>query len=246
MVGRSLLFASALLLVAPAARAHVAPARALVDDDDGEHAARTWDDREGGWTTEIAVGNGIGAFGGRDPHDHDARLGGVVFDTTIRLGVHRVRPFRGRSVLGLRASELSGCMPIVMCGGPIGALVGPASGFLGNELGVDLAAHVLHGVSGDAPGLGFAFGVRPTFRVARDSRFRTASTLGSLMPEIGLAFLEGRARQVYVELDLYPIAWTVTRELALEWNVLRERLGVPLDGAPVTVTIGTSVSLVWL
>ncbi len=220
----------------------LAPAAARADDLPGGEP-RTWEERTG-WNTELVAGHGIGLFGGREAGG--GHRSGVVGDATIRVGVHHVGRFHDKGLLGIRASSLAWCMPLMMCGGLPGLLMGPTSAFAGNELGVDLAAHVFYGLGAEAPPLGFALGVRPTFRVARDSRFRTASYLGSLLPEVGLAFPSARARELYLELSLYPIAWTVTRQLGVQWDVLRERLSIPLDGAPVTVTVATSLSLMWL
>lgn len=220
----------------------VAPGAARTDElPAGE--PREWGERSG-WNTELVAGQGLGVFGGRDADS--VHRSGVVGDATIRLGIHHVGRFHDKSLIGVRASSVAWCMPLMMCGGAPGLLLGPTSGFLGNELGVDLAAHVFYGVSADAPRLGFALGVRPTFRVARDSRFRTASYVGSLLPEVGLAFPSGRARELYVELSLYPIAATITRQLGVQWDVLRERIGIPLDGARVNITASTSISLMWL
>ncbi len=171
--------------------------------------------------------------------------GGLVADTTIRIGLHKVGAYHEKSVIGLSGSGLAWCAPILMCG-PVGPLVTPTGAILGNELGVDVTAHLLSGVSGDTSPFGAALGVRPTFRVARDSRFRTASWLGSLMPEVGLAFPSGRSREVYFEFNPYPIAATLTREVAIQLDVLRERIGVPLNGDHATITIGTSLSVMLL
>jgi hypothetical protein len=201
--------------------------------------SRAWGDRSG-WNTEIAVGSGIGVIGRGDERRDD-----LAADTTIRIGFHKVGVFHGKSLLGLRTPGLAWCMPLVMCG-PVGLLIGPESGFLGNELGVDVAAHLLHGVSDNALQFGYAFGLRPALRVARDSRFRTASYLGSLVPEVGFAFPSGRARELYLEFNLYPLSLAVTRDFAIHWDVLRERLGVPLDGTRVSMTIGTSLAVMLL
>jgi len=218
------------------------PARAEANED-ADRAPRAWDDRSG-WNTEIAVGSGIGLVGGRD--ESGGQRTGLAADTTIRVGFHRVGAFHGKSLLGLRASELACCMPLAMCGGPIGLFLGPESGLVGNEVGIDVAAHVLHGVSGNSVQLGYAVGVRPSLRVARDSRFRTGTLIGSLLPEIGLAFPGGRSHEAYFELSLYPISMTLTRDVAIHWEVLRERLGVPLDGTPVSITIGSSLAVMLL
>lgn len=214
-----------------------ATAHAAVDEDD-DHAPRAWEDRSG-WSTEIAVGNGVGVVGRGDAT-------GIIADTTVRVGFHRVGAFHGKSLLGLHASELSWCMPLAMCGGPIGLFIGPTSGFVGNEIGFDVAAHLLHGVSGEATSFGYAVGVRPALRIARDSRFRTASFVGALLPELGLAFPNGRSHEVYFEFSLYPVAATLTREIAVQWEVLRERFGIPLDGTRASITVGTGLSVMLL
>lgn len=233
MVRRVALLSSALAALLSLATASPVEAR--------DHEPRSWDEREG-WQTELAVGTGIGMLTGRDD---DGRTRGVVTDTTIRFGLHRVGEFHEKNVLGMPAAGFAWCAPLGLCG-PITLMFAPTSALAGNEVGFDVTAHLLNGAMGQASPFGFAIGVRPTLRVARDSRFRTASFLGALAPEVGVAFPGGRSREVYLEWSLYPVAATITRELAIEWQVLRERVGIPVDGSPVTNTLGTSLSFILL
>jgi hypothetical protein len=204
-------------------------------------AEETWDQRTG-WITELTAGNAIGIIAAREGDD---RHSGVIGDATITLGFHHISPFHEKGLVGLRAPEMSWCMPLMMCGGITGLLLAPTSSFAGNEMGLDVVAHGYHGIAGDAPSMGFGLGIRPALRVARDSRFRTSSYFGSFAPEIGFAQLPNR-RELYLELNLYPIAMKITDDVAIQWDLLRERIGISLSREPVTIMVTTALSVVVL
>lgn len=66
------------------------------------------------------------------------------------------------------------------------------------------------------------------------------------MPEVGFAFPASRPREVYFEFSLYPIAVRMSPELAMQWDILRERIALPLDGSKSTAFLGSSLSLMVL
>jgi len=225
--------ALALLLVSTRAHAY---------DDDGYESSRRheWSDHREGLVWELSGG----AFGGSNTV---GRAHGTFVGETFSLGFHTVSDFEEKSLSGERTPGASWCAPVGCF--LFGAAFIPKSAFVGNEVGLDIRMRFTHATSDnavDARSGSFAIGIRPTFRVARESRVRTASFFGALVPEMGLVLSKSRSPAVYLEWTPYPLGVRISRHMGFEWDTFRIGPILPLDGTRAGVSLSSAVSLVLL
>lgn len=213
--------------------------RARAYDDDGPRR-HEWSDHREGLVWELSGG----AFGGSNTV---GRANGTFVGETISLGFHTVSDFEDKSLSGEHTAGGAWCAPVACF--LFGAAFIPKSALVGNEVGLDVRMRFTHATSDspqDARAGSFSIGLRPTFRVARDSRVRTASLFGALIPEMGLTLSSNRNPAVYLEWTPYPLGVRVSRHMAFEWDTFRLGPILPLDGTRAGGSISTAISLVLL
>lgn len=189
---------------------------------------------------EASVGGVVGLLDGRDALG--ARESAGFYGGTLSFGLHHVGTYYRATVFATNTSWEALCAPVLCLGA---FFVMPTSAFLGNERGIDLRGRLARDL-GVFDGWRASLGVRPIFRVARESRLRTASFIGAIAPELGLEWGAHRAINVYLGWSPYPIGLWLAQHLALEWDTVELAPHVALDGTGVFLRVGTSITVVVL
>ncbi len=207
-----------------------------------------WKDGRGDWGWELSAGTSVGFLTRSNPDGTDEQR--WLYGGTVGLSFRAARSFhQGSFVSSFTRVDTPGlvwCAP-VGCG-IVGLFFMPSSSFAGNEFGVDLRGGLLREDAEAGDRFVGRIGLRPTLRVARDSRARTASLLGAVLPELGLLLGVDRSPQVYLSFAAYPIDGRLGRYLAIAWDgpVLGPVIPVDGSGTFLQVSTGLSVSLLGL
>jgi len=195
-------------------------------------------DERRGWSNELGAGPWVSMWRSRDARD-------VTPGIALHFGRHHVRaPLVDKS----EKSEwpvwepLRWCAPIV-CGGILGLFM-PADALLGNEYGFDLHASF----AGSTESLGGVARVtgRPSFQYAQGS-YRTQTTVGMFLPELGVQWQEGRGAGFVVNVPIFSFDVLVHAPIAIGIEPLRAGVVVPLDHPlPIAYEGSAAIRMYWL
>lgn len=123
-----------------------------------------------------------------------------------------------------------------------GALFMPMQAVLGNEHGLDLRVGLGRDFRPDDASTAVTLALRPIAYVSRGSRFSTASTLGTILPEFGVQLSSDADDALFLHWHILPIETRLGRHLALSWEGVTVGPLISVDG-PTWFSFGTGLTL---
>ena len=203
-----------------------------------------WEDRRSKWglVTSAGVVGSTSTYSSSENDQHSAFVGGLA-----SFGVRHFTRFDSRSPLSELSErsdntveELVWCAP-VLCW-VAGMLLMPGQAVIGNEHGLDLRVGVGRDYRRDSTGTALSLALRPIAHVSRGSRFSTASTVGTLLPELGVLLSSGAEDALFIRWHVLPIDLRLGRHVALSWDGVTVGPLISFDG-PTFYTVGTALTL---
>ncbi len=222
----------ALCLLVPA----VARAQLPADDALPEDADR-WAPKNDAWGRAVKFRYEIGAGGVAGITGGPEAYRGVFVGGSFTLGFHMVGKSRGGRVDGLL------CAPYDCFMAP---RMRPRDSLLGNDHALEVHLRLTHAVGREGFGPGTMVGGRFTARLSSWTRLRVQALMGTVLPELGVAFPPDRPSAVYLEWALFPVGLRVMKHFALEFDPLRIAVFFPRDHSRAWLGECATITLVVL
>lgn len=197
-----------------------------------------WDsNRQGlGWTVSAA-----GSLYLTAPPDGELL---ILLGGTISFGMRHLRDFNPNGLLE-HSDRLAGLAPLLSLLLPAVFLL-PVGAIIGNDVGVDLTINIHAPVNPQEPGLWITVGLRPTFRVSRDSMIHSGSTLDLLVPEVGVEWVSDHLQSFYALWTFLPVSFRFRDHFALGIDPVRAGINVDLDDGTITSRFQIALSAQFL